>query len=225
MRTRLYLTLTVLCAVAPVAAQIIPSNAKEPVEVHQAHGDFAKKLNGAVMPIGKGWKAAMDPAKRLQLMLPEKWKVTTSPEPEAIITAEAPGTKDSPAQLTVSFFAPRDADPFEIDEAFAVNYVNEMAKEPQAKRLKFEPTDSGHVLMRGMKFALAGGTMVLETRVPGKGKQKVAQTIAQQQLVFIGDDRLVVVQFTAPAADFNRYADDLSKVFASFQNLGTVKIE
>jgi hypothetical protein len=226
MRTRQILTLTLLCVVTPGAAQIIPKNATEPVEVHQASGEFAKKLNGIVMPTGKGWKAAMDPARRLQLMVPDKWKVTTSPEAEAVITAEVPAaTKDTTVQLTVSLFAPRDADPFEIDEAFAVNYVKEVANDPQARRLKFQPTDSGHVLMRGLKFALAGGTMTLEKRGAGKGKPKVTQTIAQQQLVYIGEDRLVVVQFTAPAEDFNRYAEDLAKVFASYQNLGVPKVE
>jgi hypothetical protein len=76
-----------------------------------------------------------------------------------------------------------------------------------------------------MKFALAGGTMVQETRVPGKGKRDKVATLAQQeQLIFIGEDRLVVLQFTAPAADFPRYADDLAKVFASYQNLGVRKL-
>ncbi|MCC2668858.1 MAG: hypothetical protein K0Q72_1329, partial [Armatimonadetes bacterium] len=172
------LTLMLLCLAAPLAAQIIPKDATEPVEVHQPRGDFAKKLHGTVMPTGKGWKATMDPARRLQLMLPDKWKVTTSQEAEAVILAEVPGpSKETGAQFTVSLFAPRDADIFEIDEVFALNYVNEVAKDPQAKRLKFQATDAGHVLMRGMKFALAGGTMVQETRVPGKGKRDKVATL------------------------------------------------
>lgn len=214
----------------PAYAQILPKDAAEPVEVHKARGEFAQKLNGLVMPTGKGWKAVMDPARRLQLMLPEKWKVTTSEEAEAVIVA-VPGDapKDTPAQLTVSFLAPRDADPFDIDENFALNYADSLAADPQFKRLQYQPTDSGHVLMRGMKFALAGGKVAIESRAPSKKKgergDKVSQGYQQQQLIYIATDRLVVIQFTAPSALFPKYADDLAKVFSSYQNIGVIKVD
>lgn len=210
--------LALLCTVAPAVGQIIPKDAGEPAEVHKARGDFAKKLQGGVMPKGKGWKPVLDSARRFQLMLPEKWKVTTAAEGEAVILAVPPATgKEATAQLLVSVIAPRDADPLEIDENFALNYADSLAEDPQFKRLKYQPTDSGHLLMRGMKFAVAGGKMILES---GSGKRpKTGETFQQQQLVYIAVDRLVVLQFTAPAADFPRYADDLAKVFTSYQNI------
>ena len=43
--------------------------ATTPVRVYSVRGEFAKKLDGAVMPTGKGWKAVTDREKRLQLMI------------------------------------------------------------------------------------------------------------------------------------------------------------
>lgn len=214
----------------PAAAQIVPKDAAEPVEVNKPRGEFARKLNGSVMPVGKGWKGVMDTGRHLQLSFPEKWKVTLSPEPESVIIAipgDAP--KETPPQLTVSLLAPRDADPFDIDETFALNYADSLASDPQFKRLQYEPTDSGHVLMRGMKFALAGGKVALSSRAPSKKKgekgEKISQAFQQQQLIYIATDRLVVIQFSAPLADFPKYADDLAKIFASYQNIGVIKID
>lgn len=230
MRRNSLALLGLLICTVPAAAQIVPKDAAEPVEVHKARGEFAQKLNGTVMPTGKGWKAVMDPGKRLQLMLPEKWKVATSEQPEAVIAA-IPGdaSKDAPPQLTVSFLAPRDADPFDIDETFALNYADSLAADPQFKRLKYEPTDSGHVLIRGLKFALAGGKVALDGRAPSKKKgergEKITETFQQQQLVYIATDRLVVIQFTAPSATFPKYADDLAKIFSSYQNIGVIKVD
>lgn len=214
----------------PAYAQIVPKDAAEPVEVNKARGAFAQKLNGSVMPTGKGWRGVMDTGRHLQLSFPEKWKVTTSEEAEAVITAipgDAP--KESPPQLTVSLLAPRDADPFDIDEVFALNYADSLAADPQFKKLQYAPTDSGHVLMRGMKFALAGGTVSLSSRAPSKKKgekgEKISQIFQQEQLIYIASDRLVVIQFTAPSATFPKYADDLAKIFSSYQNIGVMKVD
>jgi hypothetical protein len=149
------------------------------------------------------------------------------PDVEAAILAVPPSSgKEPSAQLTVSILAPRDADPFDIDEIFAVNYAKSLAEDPQFQKLKYEPTDSGHVLMRGMKFALAGGKMVMNSTILENGKRrKISETFQQEQLVYIGFDRLVVVQFTSPATDFPKYADDLAKIFCSYQNLGVLKVD
>jgi len=222
--------LALLVLSIPASAQIVPKDAAEPVEIHKARGEFAQKLNGSVMPIGKGWKAVMDPGRRLQLMLPDKWKTTTSDQPESVITA-IPGdaAKENPPQLTVSLLAPRDADPFDIDETFALNYADSLADDPQFKRLHYQPTDSGHVLMRGMKFALAGGKVLVDSRAPSKKKgekgEKISQSFQQQQLIYIASDRLVVIQFSAPSSEFPKYAGDLAKIFASYQNIGIIKVD
>lgn len=211
----------------PALGQIIPKDAAEPAEIHKPRGEFAKKLQGGLMPTGKGWKAIMDADRRVQIMLPDKWKATAANEAETAIVAIPPSAgKEPTAQFTLSILAPRDADPFDIDEAFALSYADSLAEEPQFKRLKYQPTDSGHVLMRGMKLALAGGRMELDTNVSTKGKrEKLSEKFQQEQLIYIASDRLVVMQFTAPVADFPRYADDLAKVFVSYQNIGVPKLD
>jgi len=222
--------LGLLLLALPAYAQIVPKDAAEPIEIHKARGEFAKKLNGNVMPTGKGWKAVMDPARRLQLMLPEKWRVTTTDQAESVILANpADAPKEGGPQLTVSLLAPRDADPFDIDETFALNYADSLAEDPQFKRLRYEPTDSGHVLMRGLKFALAGGKVSVDGRAPSKKKgekgEKISQSYQQEQLIYIATDRLVVIQFSAPSESFPKYADDLAKIFASYQNIGVMKVD
>jgi hypothetical protein len=222
--------LGLLLVALPAYAQIVPKDAAEPIEIHKARGAFAQKLNGGVMPTGKSWKAVMDPARRLQLMFPEKWKVTTTDQAESVIIANpADAPKEGGPVLTVSLLAPRDADPFDIDETFALNYADSLAEDPQFKRLHYEPTDSGHVLMRGLKFALAGGKVSIDGRAPSKKKgekgEKISQSYQQEQLIYIATDRLVVIQFSAPSDTFSRYADDLAKIFASYQNIGIIKVD
>jgi hypothetical protein len=110
---------------------------------------------------------------------------------------------------------PRDADPLEVEQPFAVSYAGELARDPALAQFQFKPTDSGFVIARGMKFALAGGTMV--------GKKN--ELYQQQQLVYISEDRVVSLQFTARAREFPKFADDLARIFASYQNLGARKPE
>jgi hypothetical protein len=202
------------CALMPALGQIIPRDAAVPVEVRHAKGEFAKRMHGAVMPTGKGWKAATDGEKRVQIMVPSNWKVDPAPE-EAIIRAVPPGhEKDPKAVLLVLFNIPRDADPLEVDEEFAQGYVEDLAEDPMLKKVQFKATDSGYVLARGQKFALAGGTM-------GYGGEF---TFQQEQLVFISEDRIVTIQFTATAAEYAKHADQVAKIFASYQTLGMRKI-
>ena len=65
----------------------------EPVEVNKPRGEFAKKLHGQVMPKGKGWKPVMDLDRKLQIMLPDKWKATVTRDAEAAIVAVPGGDK------------------------------------------------------------------------------------------------------------------------------------
>jgi len=220
--------LTLLALSVPALGQIIPKDAAEPAEVHKPRGEFAKKLHGGVMPSGKGWKAIMDADRRLQIMLPDKWKASAVNDGDAAIVAFPPSAgKEPTSQFMLTILAPRDADPFDIDEAFALNYADSLAAEPQFKRLKYQPTDSGHVLYRGMKFALAGGRMALESKVATKGKkkEKLSEAFQQEQLIYIASDRLVVMQFTSPIDEFPKHADDLAKVFVSYQNIGQPKVD
>jgi hypothetical protein len=203
-----------LAAVLPASAQIVGKDAVEPVQVIKGKGDFAAKLNGAVMPTGKGWKGVMDAQRRVQIMLPDRWKAETQPGDEAIIRATPPGSEKQPsAVLLVVLASPGDTDPLQIEEQWALNYADALAED--YKRLQFKPTDSGYVIARGMKFALAGGTM-------SPNKKAVYR---QQQLIFIGEDRVVTLQFTAREADFNKYADEVARIFASYQTMGMRRIE
>lgn len=197
--------------ILPGQAQILPADAKSPVQVTRAKGDFAKQLNGAVMPTGKGWKAASDHEKRVQIMVPDRWKVDDFPDGEQILKVVPPGQGSAPkTMLHVTLTAPRDADPLEVEEGFAATYADDLAGEPSLSRFQFRPTDAGFVSARGMKFALAGGTLTYR-------KKEVFQ---QQQLVYIAEDRIITVLFTAPEREFARYAPDVAKIFASYQNLG-----
>jgi hypothetical protein len=218
MNRRYLLAAALLCAATGASLSQAAPSARDKamaVEVVKAKGDFALKLNGTVPPTGKGWKTASDKKKRLQVMLPDRWKVETAEEEEIILRATPPGTdKDSPAQLLITFSSPADSDPLDISEAYALSYAEELAENPSLKQLKFKPTDSGYVLARGLRFALAGGTLV--------GEKK--QVLQQEQLVFVGDDRIVTLQLVAPEKDFPRLADDLAKIFASYQNLGVTKL-
>ena len=209
---------SLLAVAAPLAvrAQIVPRDHAEPVQVVKGKGDFAKKLTGITMPTGKGWRSAMDAEKRLQLMLPDKWKVTAAPDGEAAIVATPPGhDKDAHAVLMVVFQTPKNDDPLEIDEEFAKSYAESQEADPQAKRLQFKTVDSGLVVMRGMKFALGGWTMVNEKKEPCR----------QEQLIYAADDRVVSVQFVARDKEFAQYADDVAKIFASYQNIGVRKTD
>lgn len=217
MRRRAFLALGLSSLCLPALGQIFPNNAKEPVEVVKPRGAFAQKLHGTVMPAGKGWKPAMDAERMLQIMLPAKWKV--QPDPEAALRAVPPGhEKDPRAVLTVFFKIPSDADPLEVDEKFALGYVDAVVEEePALKQLQFKATDAGYVVARGQKFALAGGTLQI-------GPTKQQQMYQMQQLVYISEDRIVSVQFMAPQAEFGRYADDVAKIFSSYQDIGMRKV-
>jgi hypothetical protein len=216
LRRALLLAPVLACAALPARSQIVPRDAGGPVKVVRGRGDFAKKLDGVVMPIGKGWKPAADAEQRLQVMLPEKWKVAPDANRDAIIRAVPPGAADDTAAvLMVMIAAPRDTDPLQVDEEIAVTFADDLAASPQLAKLQFKATDSGLVVARGMNFALAGGTML--------GPKKTA--VQQQQLVYISEDRIVTLQFTARAADFPKYADDLAKIFASYMTLGARKTE
>jgi len=218
MRLKPLLALGALCASLPAMGQIIPKDAAVPVEVHKPKGDFAGKLNGAVMPAGKGWKAAVDNQKRLQLMVPETWKVEADPAGEAVLRVVPGDPKTSRAALMVILATPRDDDPLEVDEDLAEGYAEGAADLPELKRAQFQLTDSGFVMARDLKFALVGGTMV-------QGTKKQRETFRQAQLIYVSEDRVVSIQFAAPQDEFGRYADQVARIFASYQNLGVVKTE
>ena len=203
-----------LCLSVPALGQIIPKDAAIPVEVRKAKGDFAKKLNGAVMPTGKGWKAAVDAEKWLQVMVQEGWTVSTVRDGATRLRVTPPGSeKEAKAELLVNVTIPRDTDLLEVDETFALGYAESLSENPELKQVQFKTTDSGYVVARGMKFALAGGTMMV-----GKSGR-----IQQEQLIFFAEDRIVSLQFNAREAEFSKYADDVARIFASYQTLGMRK--
>jgi hypothetical protein len=213
MRLQRAIVVAALALAGAASAQILPKDAATPVEVRGGKGEFARRLNGAVMGMGKGWKAVLDPQKRVQIMVPDAWKPEAG-ESDEVVRVLPPGGKDAKAVLLVILSEPRDADPLEIKEDWAVAYADALADEPMLKKLKFQPTDAGFVLARGLKFALAGGTVQ-------NGKSDLFQ---QEQLIYIAEDRIVTVQFTCRAADFPRYAPDLARVFASYQTIGRRKL-
>jgi len=205
-----------LWAQGAATGQIVPKDAAVPVQVIKGKGEFAKRLQGQVMPTGKGWKGVTDRETRLQLMLPDKWKVNDFPNGDIVFTATPPGSgKATEGVLMVLLSAPRDADPFEVSEELALSHADELEKTPMFQKLGFKATDAGYVVARGLKLALAGGTM--------KSADKKG-TVQQQQLIYVGEDRIVTVQFTANEKDFPKYADDLARIFASYQNLGVRKL-
>lgn len=198
---------------APALCQIIPKDAATPVEVIKGRGDLAQKLQGTVMPTGKGWKGAMDAQRRLQIMVPDKWKVETPALGDAVIRAVPSGEKDPSTVLLVMVSAPRDADPIDVDQEFATNYADDLAQEPAYKKLHLTTTDSGLILNRGMKFALGAWTMPTGSKEP----------LRQAQLVYISEDRIVTIQFIAHQKEFDRHLSELAQIFASYQTLGRVK--
>jgi hypothetical protein len=219
--------------------QILPPNASEPVEVQKAKGEFAQRLHGAVFPKGKGWKPVMDRSQRVQILVPDKWKVEVAKEGDTVITAYPPGKEKIPkGMLAVMLRTPKDDDPLLVDEPFAASFAEALAEEPDLKKLQFKPTDSGYVLAHGLRFALAGGSMVYEEvdlskvnpkaprprRISDPSLPRIRQAFQQQQLVYISEDRIVTIQFTAQAADFPQFADDVAKIFASYTNLGVRRI-
>lgn len=222
MKLRRALTVGFLSCVglAPFAAMgdVPPRDAAVPVQVVKGRGEFAKKLNGAVMPTGKGWRSAADLQKRVQLMVPDKWKVDTTVEGPAIFKVMPPleGKAKTPtAILMVLYTTPRDADPLEVEEPFAVSYADELAKDPALVKLNFKASDAGLVIARGMKFALAGGTMSAGAK----------QMFQQEQMIYIDEERIVTIQFTCPEVDFDKYSADVAKIFSSYQNTSIRKEE
>lgn len=200
-----------LLVALPLQAQIIPPDAKVPVEVIKGSGEFAAKLNGVKFPTGKSWKAASDRESRLQLMIPSSWKVDNFPDEDIILKAFPGGSDKEPkAILQVMLYAPRDDDPLEVTEKYATTYAEELAKDKQLSKLQFKPTDSGYVLIRGMKFALAGGTLVFRKK----------ENYRQAQLVYVNEERIISIQFTAEDKLFGKYMEDVAGVFASYMNLG-----
>jgi hypothetical protein len=213
MRFRLLAPATLLGALLlclPTRAQIIPPDSKVPVQVIKGTGEFAGKLNGVKFPTGSKWKAASDRENRMQLMIPAGWKVDNFPDEDIILKAFPAGDKEPKAILQVMLYAPRDDDPLEVTEKYATTYADELAKDKQLSKLQFKPTDSGYVLIRGMKFALAGGTMVFRKK----------ENYRQAQLVYVNEERIISIQFTAEDKQFAKYMDDVAGVFASYQNLG-----
>ncbi len=198
-----------ICVGSPALGQIVPKDAASPAEVKQARGEFAARLNGITFPTGKGWKAVMDQHRLFQLMLPEKWKVTSAADDrEAALKATPPGADRAVLMVIVS--APRDTDPLEVSADFAREYAETLAEEKELVRRQFKSTDGGLVSLRGMNFALAGGTML--------GPRK--KLYRQQQFIFIADDRIVTQQFTCLAEDFPKFSEELARVFCSYQTLG-----
>ncbi len=194
----------------PLRAQIIPADAKVPVQVIKGTGEFAEKLNGVRFPTGGKWKAATDRESRMQLMIPSGWKTDNFPDEDIILKAYPAGDKEPKAILQVMLYAPRDDDPLEVTEKYATTYAEELAKDKQLSKLQFKPTDSGYVLMRGMKFALAGGTMIFRKK----------ENYRQAQLVYVNEERIISIQFTAEDKQFTKYMDEVAGVFASYMNLG-----
>jgi hypothetical protein len=203
-----------LCTVAD--AQIVPKDARVPVQVIKGSGKFAARLHGALWPAGKGWKAVTDAGKYVQLMVPERWRVDTMPDGDTILKITPPGKADPPeAILTLSLTAPRDTDPLEVDEPFATGYAEALANEPFFARQGFEATDSGLVVMRGMKLALAG--------LRARDEQK--QVFQNEILIYIAEDRIVTLKFVAREKDFSRFEPEVLGMMASYLTLGMRKIE
>jgi hypothetical protein len=162
------------------------------------------------MPAGKGWKAVADKDRLLQLMLPDKWKPVPDEDGESILKFSPPTNDKRPkAVLMVVLSAPRDTDPLQVTEEFAAAYAEDLPNDPQLAGLTFRTTDSGFVQCRGMRLALAGGTATTRDK----------RTVRQMQLIYIGEDRIVTVQFSATPDEYKKHLEDVVKIFASFQNL------
>jgi len=209
---------------APLAAlgQVVTPDPTKPVQVLKLKGDFAKKLDGAVMPSGKGWKAVTDKEKQLQIMVPSGWKVDPTAEGDTILRLVPPGDEKKPkAVLEVNFTAPRDADLLEVDEELALSLADDLTETARQAQAQFTPLDSGYMLARGMKFALAGGTMVFVKQ----NTELKKKTFRREVLLFIAEDRVVNLIFTTLEEDWKTYADDVARIFASYQTLAQKKTD
>lgn len=219
MRSRLWpVTLVVVLAgVGPVWSQ---AGANKPtaaaqVEVVQGKGSFARKLAAAQIPAGKGWKLTMDREKRLQIMIPDKWKVDPAPENELSLMALPPGSeKQAKAAFIAYVRSPADDEPVEVDEELATTYVYTEAAKPEFKKVDFTPTDSGLVILRDQRYALAGGTMK-----ENLSKKKGSAQIRKVELLFFSEDRVTSIQFMSAANEFEKYEDEVARIFASCQNI------
>ncbi len=191
------------------------------VEVVQPKGEFARKLHGLQVPAaGKGWKTVTDRTKQVQFLVPEKWKVDAAPENGLNVMALPPGSeKEVKAAFIAYVRAPADGEPLGVDETLAENYVYAEAERPELKKYDFKATDSGMVVLRDQRYALAGGTM--KDRPVKKG----AVTIRKIELLFFAEDRVTSFQFQAPASDFSRYEEDVARIFASCQNINFKPLE
>lgn len=208
----------VLVGVGPVRSQVgrIKPTASPQVEVVQGKGSFAKKLAAAQIPApGKGWKLTLDREKRLQVMIPDKWKVDQAPENELSLMAVPPGSeKQAKAAFIAYVRPPADDEPVEVDEDLATTYVYNEAAKPEFKKVDFTPTDSGLVILRDQRYALAGGTMK-----ENLSKKKGSAQIRKVELLFFSEDRVTSIQFMAAANEFEKYEDEVARIFASCQNI------
>jgi hypothetical protein len=55
------------------------------------------------------------------------------------------------------------------------------------------------------------------------GKKKAPYR--QQQLLYVGDDRVLTIQFTAEAETYPKFIDDVARIFASYRNVGVKRID
>lgn len=207
----------VVAGIVPARGQVKIGNgdtAPAAVEVVQPKGEFARKLHGLQVPAGKGWKTVTDRGKQVQFLVPEKWKVDPAPENGLTVMAVPPGSEREVKAAFIAYVrAPADGEPLGVDEGLAGNYVYAEAERPELKKFDFKPTDSGMVVLRDQRYALAGGTM--KDRPVKKG----AVTIRKIELLFFAEDRVTSFQFQAPASDFSRYEADVARIFASCQNI------
>ncbi|MBM3458663.1 MAG: hypothetical protein FJX77_09055 [Armatimonadetes bacterium] len=211
---RALLAVTSAALTVPALGQILPRDAATPLEVRRPEGEFAKRLHGLTMPTGKGWRAVMDKERLVQVFVPDRWKQVADPDGDSILKFVPPGQeKRAEAVFMVILTRPRDTDPLDVDEEFGSSYAEALAQQEEFKKLKFEVTDSGFVLARGMRFALAGGKMSPPRRKP----------IRQQQLIYIAEDRIVTLQFSAAEAEYEKYVADVARMFASYMTIGSRK--
>jgi hypothetical protein len=56
-------------------------------------------------------------------------------------------------------------------------------------------------------------------------KQIVQESYKQLQLVYISEDRVVTIQYTAQVNEYPKYVDEVVKVFTSYQTLAMAKVD
>lgn len=184
-------------------------------EVLRGQGAFARKLAGLEPPKGKGWKPVRDRQGRVELLIPEKWKVKQGGDEEWDLVATPPGgDREVTGALVLHVRAPADDEPLEVDEDFAATYAEAQGENPAFKKLDYRVVDSGLVVLNGQRFALAGCTM---KEMPSKKRSEVVRKV---QLVYYSEDRVTTVQFMALAKHFDRLADEAAGILVSVQNLG-----